>query len=188
VLVDTGTTLPATLSDLNSGLDLNSSRINSILADTATTIPATLSDLNSGLDVIFDKVTSILVDTGTTLENKITSILVDTGSSIDNTLSAIKAKTDNLPSGVPKNVELANFAFVMVLSSDHVTPATGKTVSGFVSKDGAAFGAAGNSVSEIANGWYKITITATEMNADIVGLRFTAPDTDDLNVTIKTDS
>lgn len=54
--------------------------------------------------------------------------------------------------------------FLMVLTSDHLTGATGKTVTVNISKAGAAFGAAGGTVSEIANGWYKIVLNTTDTN------------------------
>lgn len=52
----------------------------------------------------------------------------------------------------------------MVLSIDHITPATGKTVSVTLSKNAAAFGAAAGAVTEIANGWYKLAADATDSN------------------------
>lgn len=54
--------------------------------------------------------------------------------------------------------------FLMVLSSDHVSPGTGLTVTVTLSKAGGAFAAAGGTVTEIANGWYKIALTVTDTN------------------------
>ena len=54
--------------------------------------------------------------------------------------------------------------FLMLLSSDHVSPATGKTVTVNLSKAGGSFAAAGGSVTEVANGWYKIALTTTDTN------------------------
>lgn len=90
-------------------------------------------------------------------------------------LAAIKAKTDNQPAGIPKNVALSNFKFLMLLSSDGGTPATGVsgTMVSEISLDGAAFGACTNSVAEISNGVYKIDLIQAEMNADIICLKFT---------------
>lgn len=101
-------------------------------------------------------------------------------------LIAIKAKTDNLPSGVKKNVALSNFTFFMVLTSDHTTPATGLTVTGNISINGAAFGTTANSVSEISNGAYKINWTQAEMNGDVITLVFNAPTADQRVYTILT--
>lgn len=52
--------------------------------------------------------------------------------------------------------------FNMYLTSDHLTPATGKTVTVNVSKAGGAFGAAAGTVSEIANGLYKVVLTTVD--------------------------
>lgn len=52
--------------------------------------------------------------------------------------------------------------FLMVLTSDHITGATGKTVTVTISKNGAAFAAPAGSVAEISDGLYKITLTAAD--------------------------
>ena len=92
----------------------------------------------------------------------------------------------DLPGRITKGAAFPNFAFLMVLSTDHVTAGTGKTVAGTISKDGAAFGALTNAVAEISAGMYKVNLTATEMDADQVTLRFTNADCDDRLVTIIT--
>jgi len=74
-------------------------------------------------------------------------------------VDALKADLPNRPT---KGV-IFTLVFMMVDSSDHVTPKTGLTVTATISKDGAAFAAATNSVSEISGGWYKVTWTATEI-------------------------
>jgi len=93
---------------------------------------------------------------------------------------------NDLPTRPTKNTALANFPFVMRLTSDHVTGATGKTVTATRSLDGAAFGACANSVTEVANGVYKISLAAADLNADTVTLRFTATDCDDTIIVIAT--
>src|ERR1043166_70905 len=55
-------------------------------------------------------------------------------------------------------------SFLMVDSSDHVSAKTGLTVTANISKAGAAFGAAGGAVAEIANGWYKVSLNTTDTN------------------------
>ena len=109
-----------------------------------------------------------------------------TPSELDPLIAAIKVKTDLLPSGISKNVALANFEFLMVASADHFTPKTGLTITTTRSIDGAAFGAAANSASEVASGIYKINLAATDLNGDVITLRFTATDADDRLVTIAT--
>ncbi|GAH60534.1 unnamed protein product, partial [marine sediment metagenome] len=100
---------------------------------------------------------------------RVTELAPEAGGNI----AAIKAKTDNLPSGVAKNVALNNLMFTMVLSADGRSPATGKTVVAQISKDGAAFVNCALAVAEVSSGWYKINLQAAEMNADIVALKFT---------------
>jgi len=99
---------------------------------------------------------------------------------------AIKEKTDNQPAGIQRNVALNNFEFLMVLNSDHVTPATGKTVVGEISQDGNAFSSLTNTITEVEYGIYKIDLTQIEMNAGIITLKFTANGCDQRIITIKT--
>jgi hypothetical protein len=57
-----------------------------------------------------------------------------------------------------------NRTFFMTLASDHISPATSKTVTVTISKDGGSFASAGGTVTEIANGFYKIALTTTDSN------------------------
>jgi len=100
--------------------------------------------------------------------------------------TGIKDKTDNLPSGMAKNVAVPKFEVFMVLSLDHITAATGKTVTGIISKDGGSFAALANSITEVSNGTYILAdgLTQDERNADVSTLIFTADDCDDLVITI----
>jgi len=66
---------------------------------------------------------------------------------------------------IEKNVQ-RTIVFKMVDATDFATPETGVTVTEEISKDGGAFAACTNTFAEISNGWYKIVLTATEMNAD----------------------
>ena len=129
-----------------------------------------------------NKVIPDVAGTATTLHG-VTDGKVD---AVQTDATAIKAKTDNLPSGIAKNVALSNFQAYMVLSSDHVTAATGKTLTGTISKDGGAFASLTNAITEIANGLYKVNITQTEMNADVITLKFTETDCDQRVVVIHT--
>lgn len=52
----------------------------------------------------------------------------------------------------------------MVLSSDHVSAATGKTVSVTLSKNGGAFAAASGAVTELSSGVYSLAGNATDSN------------------------
>lgn len=52
----------------------------------------------------------------------------------------------------------------VILSSDHITGATGITLTVTISKNGAAFGSPAGAVTEISSGWYKIAGNATDSN------------------------
>lgn len=84
-----------------------------------------------------------------------------------------------------KNTALAGFMLLMTDSTNHA-PATGLTVTGTRSLDGAAFAGCANSVTEVAYGWYKIDLAAGDLNGNVVALRFTATGADDLNMTVVT--
>ncbi len=56
--------------------------------------------------------------------------------------------------------------FLLVDATDHVTAETGLSPAVQLSKAGGAFASVTNAITEIANGWYKVTLTATETNAD----------------------
>jgi hypothetical protein len=113
----------------------------------------------------------------------IDSVLADTnelqtdwanGGRLDLLIDAIKAETDNLPSGLQKNVALPDFSFLMTDSTDD-EPETGLTVTVQISKDGGAFANATNTpATEISNGTYKIDLTQAEMNAGIIIFKATA--------------
>ena len=88
--------------------------------------------------------------------------------------------------GIKKNTALNNFMFLMVDSTDHVTGKTGLTVTAERSIDGAAFAACANAVTEVSAGIYKINLAATDLNGDVITLKFTGTAADARMVTIKT--
>lgn len=106
---------------------------------------------------------------------------------LDTQLAAIAAKTAGLPSGIQKNTALSNFSFLMVDSTDHVSPEIGLTVTATRSLDGAAFAACANAVAELSNGIYKINLAAADLNGDVVVLRFVATGSDDRFISLVTE-
>lgn len=90
--------------------------------------------------------------------------------------------------GFVKGVEIQDFPIVMLSSTDHITPTASLTVSGFIKKDGANFVAMTNPVTEANLGAYQVDITATEMDADNITLRFTAPGADPTSISLFTNS
>jgi hypothetical protein len=102
------------------------------------------------------------------------------------TVHEVQDSPADLPTQIRKNTALANFPFLMVLASDDVTPGTSLTVTATRSIDGAAFASCANAVTEIANGWYKISFDASDLNGDTIALRFAAATANDRNITILT--
>jgi hypothetical protein len=136
----------------------------------------TVTDNSAGTTVV------ALADTPTVL-HAATDAKIDT---VDTVVDAIKAKTDNLPTGVQKNAGLANFEFLMIDSTDHFTPKTGETVTAQRSIDGAAFAGCANAVAEVGNGIYKLNLAASDLNGDVITLRFSAANSDDTLISIVT--
>jgi hypothetical protein len=90
------------------------------------------------------------------------------------------------PMQVKKNQALSNFAFLMVSSTDHVTPKTGATITAQRSIDGGAFASCTNSAAELSNGIYTINLSAGDMNGGVITLLFSASGADARYVTIVT--
>ncbi len=115
--------------------------------------------------------------------NNLTNTKIDT---MQTDVTAVKAKTDLRPDGVKKNTALNNFMFTM-LSATTKIQLPGLTVTGKVSVDGAAFASLGT-VTPIENGWYKINLTAANLNGDTIALEFAAIGADFTNFIIKTET
>ena len=89
--------------------------------------------------------------------------------------------------GAPKRAEpLPNLVFYLVLSSDSVTPATSKSPTVEVQRDDGSFAVSTNSAVEIGKGFYRINLTAAEMDGRTVNIAFTAPDCNQAATTILT--
>ena len=101
-------------------------------------------------------------------------------------LSITAAGLVAVTSNVKKNQALAAFEFLMVLASDHITPATALTVTATRSIDGGAFAACTNAVTEVASGVYAINLAAADLNGNVVTLKFAAATADTSYVTITT--
>jgi hypothetical protein len=169
---------------------------------TSTSIAAIQSGLATPTNITAGTITTV-----TNLTNPPTNMAVETGGALAGLVTTVgvagaglTALGDTRLSDIatiltvvnglqvlPKNVACPNFPVKMVLTSDHSTPATGKTVSGFISKDGGAFVALSTpTCTEIGLGAYKVNITQSEMNADFILLAFTASACDQRMFGIKT--
>jgi hypothetical protein len=146
ILVDTGTTIPATIATVDTVVD-------SILEDTGTTIPGTIATIDTVVDAI-KVVTDALPDSGAlsslatasalaTVDGNVDSILVDTGTTIPATLSTLEGKvdtvdtvadgiktvTDNLPdSGALSSLATASALATVDGNVDSILTDTGTTL------------------------------------------------------------
>ena len=103
ILIDTGTTIPATIATLDSKSDVIDGVVDSILEDTGTTLSTVLASISTNID-------EILTDTGTTIpeviatvdskivvvDSVVDSILDDTGTTLSNTLASISTTADEI--------------------------------------------------------------------------------------------
>lgn len=87
--------------------------------------------------------------------------------------------------GITKNTAQV-FQFLMVDSNDHTTPKTSLTVTATRSIDGGAFASCTNSVTELSNGIYTITLSASDLNGDVITFKFSATGADTRYITIVT--
>jgi hypothetical protein len=84
-----------------------------------------------------------------------------------------------------RNLALSKFQFVMTDSTNH-NPRAGLTVAASRNIDNAGFASCANVVTDVANGWYSIDLAATDLNGNVIALRFTATGADDNNLTLIT--
>ncbi len=86
------------------------------------------------------------------------------------------------------NVALSDIPVVMVLSTDHVSPATGLSPVATKSIDGGTtFTATTGTVTEIANGAYSFDASIADMNGAMMLFKFSVATADDTFVAIRTE-
>lgn len=86
-----------------------------------------------------------------------------------------------------KGAALNDVPFMMVSSSDNKSGVTGASVTATISQNGGSFAAvSGSTVTEIGNGIYHIDLSASDMNADSIVLRFTATGANDAFLALST--
>ena len=85
------------------------------------------------------------------------------------------------PMRIARGVMVPNFLFNLVSATDHVTPVVSgaTTLSGQVSKDGAAFSVLqSGSFTEVGLGFYKVTLTSGDLLANTAALWFQSATSD----------
>lgn len=89
--------------------------------------------------------------------------------------------------GFPEiNQAFSDIQFLMVLASDHVTPATGLTVTGERSINGGAYVGVDGTIAEVSDGTYQFDALAADMNGGTIMFKFSEGTADDTFVFIKT--
>lgn len=152
--------------------------LDAILVDTGTTVPATIAAINTklgtpaGVDMSTD-IAAIQADTNA-IEVDTQDIQSKIGTPVTSVAADIAAVQADLPLKLTKNTAFTGFMFKMVDETDGYTPETGKTITAERSLDGAAFAACANSATEVSAGWYKINLDATDTNGNMVVLKFTS--------------
>jgi len=141
--------------------------------DSAATASA-LATAQSDLDIITGATgVNLLAATQASID----AIEVDTGTTLPGLIDDLAIK---------KNAVFPNFEFLMVLTSDHYTPATGLTVTGQRSIDGGAFASISGTIAEVSNGIYQFDALAADTNGDVITWRFSSATADDTFITFKT--
>jgi hypothetical protein len=90
---------------------------------------------------------------------------VEVRTEMDSNSTKLAHLTQDVTVGIKKGVEYT-LVYKMVDATDFATPEIDVDVTEEISKDGGAFTACDNADAQISDGWYKITLTATEMNAN----------------------
>ena len=111
ILIDTGTTLPGTLSTILSNVNTVDSVVDGIQADLDDATNG-LTAIKNAINTVDTEVGDILVDTGTTLPGTLSiidgivdEILTDTGTTLPATLTTIEGKIDTVD-GIVDNKEV----------------------------------------------------------------------------------
>ena len=112
------------------------------------------------------------------------SVSADIASVKNDTSVVIPDIVDDL--AIKRNTDFSNFEFLMVLTSDGRTPATGLTVTGERSINGGPFASVSGTIAEVSNGIYQFDALAADTNGDVITWRFSAATADDTFITFKT--
>jgi len=166
------------LSDIKSAAVQANSRVLIVQSDTSN-IYSLLSDFQSDM---VSRVTG-----GIATRSQVSDLASDLRSYLVG-ISAILSDVQSVVAGITfkKNTAVTGFMFKMFDSADHVTPKTGLAITATRSIDGGAFGACANAAAEVSAGWYKINLATTDMNGDLIVLKFTAAAADATEIEIKT--
>jgi hypothetical protein len=135
---------------------------------TTTTTATNLSNAPTAGDFTATMKTSI----GTAVAaSAVASVTGNVGGNVTGSVGSVVAAV-----AITSNRKKGSAATIEFTMQDATTGAdkTGLTVAAVISKDGGAFASTTNSVTETANGWYQLVLTAAEMGANNIALQMTA--------------
>lgn len=147
------------------------------------------TDQDDNIAAIKSDTAATLADTAEMQPKLPTNNIMGSGvkTDLDDEILAIKAKTDNMPEGIPKNQAYNDFHFFMADVADNITGKTGLAITSQRAIDGGSFAATTNSATEISLGFYKINLSAADLNGDTISFVFSGGVTaNDREITIKT--
>ena len=157
---------------------------------TGTALPAVAAGSTGGAPVIGTTANTFKSDASANVTFANTSIATVTNLTNAPTSGDLTAtmKTSVATAVLPTtNAALNNVEMLMVLASDHATPATGLSPTLTRSIDGGAFGAIGGTtaVAEVGSGIYQIDLDTVDTNGLIITYKLAAATADDSFLTIR---
>ena len=180
--------MPGTFDFVNNGSGMTLNRGGDVVNDVSKTALASIctEPRLSELDEATAGKMANQVDLVKTEADKIT--LVDAGAGVaGSVIEEVENRATPADLGAPQiNQAFSDIPFLLVDSTDHVTPETGLTPTGERSLNGGAFAAVSGAIAEVANGIYQFDALAADMNGVTVVFRFSDAAADDSFVFIKT--
>jgi hypothetical protein len=144
-----------------------------VLVDTVTTATTATNLTNAPTNGDFTAAmkTSLNSSTPASITGAVGSVTGNIGGNVIGSVASVTAAV-----AITSNRKKGSGSTVTFTMTDSTTGAdkTGLTVAAVISKDAGSFAATSNSVTETANGWYSLVLTATEMTANNVNLHFTS--------------
>lgn len=202
VSLGTGLTIAAVSGAVGSVTGLTASDVGAIKTktDNLPAAPASTTNISAGTITTVTNLTNaptagdftatMKTSIGTAVAaSAVASVTGNVGGNVAGSVASVTAPVTIAASQlfVKKNTQLTSFMFKMALLSDHITAATGKTVTVTRAIDGGAFASAANTpATEMSNGWYKITLAAADLNGTLIAIKATATACDQRDILIVT--
>ena len=156
----------ATAVEVRQEMDANSTRLDANVSSRNATTPPTVVQVRTEMDTNSTKLDATVSSRNATTPPTVTAVRTE----MDSNSTKLAHLTQDVTVGIKKGVEYT-IVFKMVDATDFATPEPSITVTEERSLDGGAFAACTNAATEIGgagngSGWYKITLSSTEMNAN----------------------